>query len=70
MLFRSTARVAGQGAWQVGPAFGSIYKGIPGLLLGCLIQDPISFAYTSRDRQRVGTLAIQPIVNLHLWRGL
>ena len=66
----ATARVAGQGAWQVGPAFGAIYKGIPGLLLGCLIQDPISFAYTSRDRQRVGTLVIQPIVLRYLWRGL
>ena len=65
----ASARVAGQGAWQVGPAFGAIYKGIPGLLLGCLIQDPISFAYTSRDRQRVGTLSIQPIVLQYLGRG-
>jgi hypothetical protein len=66
----ATARVAGQGAWQLGPAFGAIYKGIPGLLLGGLIQAPISFAYTSRDREPVGTLLIQPIVSLHLWRGL
>jgi len=66
----ATDRVAGQGAWQVGPAFGSIYKGIPGWLLGCLIQNPISFAYTSRDREPVGTLTIQPIVLRHLWRGL
>jgi hypothetical protein len=65
----ATARVAGQGAWQVGPAFGAIYKGIPGFLLGTLIQDPISFAYTSRDRQRVGTLSIQPIVLGYLGRG-
>jgi hypothetical protein len=65
----ATARVAGQGAWQVGPAFGAIYKGIPGLLLGCLIQAPISFAYTSRDRQRVGTVSIQPIVLGYLGRG-
>ena len=66
----ATARVAGQGAWQVGPAFGSIYKGIPGLLLGCLIQDPISFAYTSRNHPPVGTLSIQPIVLQYLWRGV
>ena len=66
----ATVREAGQGAWQVGPAFGSIYKGIPGWLLGCLIQSPISFAYTSPDRAPVGTLLVQPIVLRHLWRGL
>ena len=43
----ATNRIAGQGAWQVGPAFGAIYKGLPEWLFGCLIQDPISFAYTS-----------------------
>ena len=63
-------RLAGQGAWQVGPAFAAIYKGLPGWLLGCLILDPISFAYTSRDRKHVGTLLVQPIVLRHLWRGL
>ena len=66
----ATDRVAGQGAWQVGPAFGLIYKGLPGWLLGCVIQDPISFAYTSRDRPSVGFLSFQPIVFRHLWRGL
>ena len=66
----ATERVAGQGAWQVGPAFGSIYKGFPGWLLGCLVQSPISFAYTSPDRRPVGTLLVQPIVLRHLWRGL
>jgi hypothetical protein len=66
----ATEREAGQGAWQVGPAFGAIYKGIPGWLLGCLIQAPISFAYTSPGREPVGTLLLQPIVLRHLWRGL
>ena len=47
----ATDKSAGQGAWQVGPAFGAIYKGIPGILLGGLIQNPISFAYTSSDRR-------------------
>ncbi len=61
---------AGQGAWQVGPTFATIYKGIPGLLLGGLIQNPISFAYTSGDRPPQSTLLIQPIVMLHIWRGL
>jgi len=66
----ATDTSAGQGAWQVGPAFGTIYKGIPGMLLGCLIQNPISFAYTSPDRRPVSTLLVQPIVMAHLWRGL
>jgi hypothetical protein len=66
----ATQREAGQGAWQAGPAFGSIYKGIPGWLFGCLIQSPISFAYTSPDREPVGTLLVQPILLRHLWRGL
>ena len=60
---------AGQGAWQIGPAFGAIYKGLPGLLLGTLIQNPISFAYTSGDRQPVSTLSIQPILLAYLGAG-
>ena len=66
----ATDKLAGQGAWQVGPAFGAIYKGIPGLLLGGLLQNPISFAYTSSDRPSVSTLLVQPIVLKQIWRGL
>jgi hypothetical protein len=66
----ATHPLAGQGAWQVGPALAAIYKGIPGLLLGALLQNPISFAYTSSDRRPVSTLLVQPIVLKHLWRGL
>ena len=66
----ATDKSAGQDAWQVGPAFGAIYKGIPGVLLGGLIQNPISFAYTSDDRRPLSTLLIQPILLKHLWRGL
>lgn len=65
----ATYRTAGQGAWQVGPAFGAIYKGIPGVLLGLLIQNPISFAYTSPSRQPVSTLLVQPIVAAYLGHG-
>jgi len=61
---------AGQNAWQVGPAFGAIYKGIPGVLLGCLIQNPISFAYTTGASQPLSTLLIQPILLKQIWRGL
>lgn len=66
----ATDEQAGQGAWQIGPALGAIYKGFPKWLLGCLIQNPISFAYTSGNRRRVGTLLFQPIVLRHIWRGL
>lgn len=65
----ATHREAGQGAWQVGPAFAAIYKGIPGLLLGTLVQNPISFAYTASDRESVNTLLLQPIVLAYLGRG-
>jgi hypothetical protein len=65
----ATDRRAGQGAWQVGPAFAAIYKGIPGILLGGLIQNPISFAYTSGDRQPVSALLVQPILLAYLGHG-
>src|SRR5262249_20183032 len=65
----ATDERAGQGAWQVGPAFAAIYKGIPGILLGTLIQNPISFAYTSSDREPVSALLVQPILVVYLGRG-
>jgi hypothetical protein len=65
----ATDNTAGQGAWQVGPALGAIYKGIPGVLLGCLVQNPISFAYTSNDRQSVNQLLFQPILLAYLGHG-
>ena len=66
----ATHETAGQNSWQVGPAFGAIYKAIPGVLLGVLLQNPISFAYTSRDQRPLSTLLVQPILLKHLWRGL
>ena len=65
----ATHASAGQGAWQVGPMLGAIYKGTPWLVAGCLIQNPISFAYTSPDRQSVSTLIFQPIVMVALPDG-
>jgi hypothetical protein len=60
---------AGQNAWQVGPAFGAIYKGIPGILLGGLIQNPISFAYNDPSAKSLNTLLVQPIVVAYLGKG-
>lgn len=65
----ATYKTAGQGAWQVGPAFGAIYKGIPWLLAGALIQNPISFAYTIHDHQPLSTLLFQPVLLVALPGG-
>jgi len=65
----ATHKLAGQGAWQVGPLFAALYKGTPWLLAGCLIQNPISFAYTSPNRQRVSTFVFQPLVLVALPDG-
>jgi len=64
----ATHPLAGQGAWQVGPAFATVYKGIPGLLFGGLVQNPIPFAYTS-SRRPPSSLLVQPIVLAYLGRG-
>jgi hypothetical protein len=64
----ATSRSAGQGAWQAGPALGAIYTGIPGLLVGFVAQNPVSFAYTSPDRPPQNTFQLQPVFALHLWR--
>jgi hypothetical protein len=63
----ATSTSAGQGAWQMGPALGAIYGGIPGLLVGFVAQNPISFAYTSPERESQDTFELQPILALHLW---
>jgi hypothetical protein len=63
----ATSKSAGQGAWQAGPALGAIYSGIPGLLVGFIAQNPVSFAYTSPNRPPQNTLQIQPVLALHLW---
>jgi hypothetical protein len=64
----ATSRSAGQGAWQAGPALGAIYTGTPGLMVGFIAQNPVSFAYTSRNRPPQNTLEFQPVLALHLWR--
>jgi hypothetical protein len=63
----ATSTSAGEGAWQAGPALGAIYTGIPGLLVGFIAQNPISFAYTSPNRPPQNTFELQPVFALHLW---
>jgi hypothetical protein len=65
----ATSTSAGQGAWQAGPAMGAVYAGIPWLVMGFLLQNPISFAYTSRRRPPQNTLEFQPALALHVWKG-
>lgn len=65
----ATSKSAGQGAWQVGPAFGAIYTGVPGLLVGFIFQNPISFAYSSPHRPPQNTLEFQPVLAYHVWDG-
>lgn len=63
----ASSKSAGQGAWQAGPALGAIYTGIPGVLIGFIAQNPISFAYTSPNRPPQNTFQFQPVFALHLW---
>jgi hypothetical protein len=63
----ATSKSAGQGSWQAGPALGVIYRGVPGLLFGFIVQNPVSFAYTSPARRPQNTLFFQPILAVHLW---
>ncbi len=63
----ATSKSAGQGASQAGPALGAIYTGIPGLLVGFIAQNPVSFAYTSPNRLPQNTFEFQPVFALHLW---
>ena len=64
----ATSKFAGQGAWQAGPACAAVYTGVPRLLIGFLLQNPISFAYTSPDRPSQNTFAFQPAVLFSLGR--
>jgi hypothetical protein len=44
-------------------------SGIPGILLGGLIQNPISFAYTVGDSPPVDSFLFQPILLTYIGRG-
>jgi len=65
----ATSKLAGQGAWQAGPACAAVYTGVPRLLVGFLLQNPISFAYTSANRRSQNNLAFQPAALFDLWDG-
>ncbi len=64
----SSSRI-GKGAWQVGPAAGFSYRGIPGLNIAGLLQQATSFAYTSLTSTPVTSLTFQPILSYQLGHG-
>ena len=66
-----TGRVpkAGKHAWQVGPAVGVAYRGIPHLMVGFLYQNPISFAYTNSSATPQSQMELQPLVSYTIGRG-
>ena len=60
---------AGEHAWEVGPAVGVSYRGIPRLMVGFLFQDPISFAYTNSSATPQSRMQFQPLISYTLGRG-
>ncbi len=65
----ATTHAAGNGAWEAGPAGAVVYRGIPGLLLGGLLQQGTSFAYTAPDHKPVTRLTFQPFFVYQLGQG-
>jgi hypothetical protein len=65
----ATASLAGSGAWQAGPAVVFVYRGIPNLLLGGLVQQATSFAYAEADRKSVTQLTFQPFFTYQFGQG-
>ena len=66
-----TGRVAkaGDHAWEVGPAAAAAYRGIPGLMVGFLFQEPMSFAYTNSSASPQSEMKFQPLISYTLGRG-
>ena len=65
----ATSNRMGQGAWQMGPAMGFSYLGIPGLNLSGLMQQATSFAYTSSHSTPITSISFQPIISYQLGHG-
>jgi hypothetical protein len=64
----SSTNLAGNGAWQLGPAGAFSYRGIPGLNLAGLLQQATSFAYTSSHSVPVASFTFQPMLRYQLGR--
>jgi hypothetical protein len=60
---------AGKHAWEVGPAVGAAYRGIPHLMIGFLFQNPISVAYTNSSATPQSQMEFQPRISYTLGHG-
>jgi len=69
VLPTSSSKQIGKSAWQIGPAAGFAYRGIPGLNLSGLLQQATSFAYTSPHSSPITSLTFQPILSYQLGYG-
>ena len=57
----ATNRFAGTGKWQLGPSAVAIFTGLQGMVIGALIENPISFAGES-SRADTDAMSLQPIL--------
>ncbi len=64
----SSTNLAGNGAWQLGPAAAFSYRGIPGLNISALMQQATSFAYTSSHSTAIASFTFQPLLSYQLGR--
>ncbi len=64
----ATSASARQGAWQAGPVFAAAYTGVPWFVAGFLLQNPVSFEYTSPKRPPQNTMELQPVLQVSVWR--
>jgi hypothetical protein len=69
VLPTSNSELTGKDAWQVGPAGAFAYQAFPGLKISGLLQQAISFAYTSPKSTPVSSLTFQPILSYQLGNG-
>jgi hypothetical protein len=60
---------AGKHAWEVGPAAGVVYRGIPHLTVAFLFQNPISFAYTNSSATPQSQMEFQPRISYAVGHG-
>jgi hypothetical protein len=60
---------AGNHAWEIGPAAGAVYRGVPHLMVGFIFQNPISFAYTNSSATPQSQMEFQPRISYTLGHG-
>src|ERR1019366_5785854 len=60
---------SGKHAWEVGPAVGAKYQGVPRLMVGFLYQNPISFGYTNSSAKPQSQMEFQPIISYTFGHG-